>query len=334
MKPNLCSDVILDQCLTLDLAVKLEWSNGTRAELAGPSGERILVDLSEGSLTAVEQVLQQLKFDFQQLSLLTKGESKEIRLLTPKIALARLLPTVYSFTHRRYGTAQGTDLLRARFCAELFRAMQRKPGDRHLANAFLGLIEDASGPLLAEHVVSPGNIEVRVKRYHIGSPVHRYRFVSEHHTAYGGDPLQRWQRFDQPLVCFDWRHPIEDDEGNALADEPLPDDYASLWLDDVPGAKKLARDTFEWIEELFADKDLRLIDICFFIDSTGKVLFGEISPDCMRVRSNASDEGEALDKDEWRSGGKPEDVLRRYESLHTIIFGEVAARLAARGEKV
>jgi phosphoribosylaminoimidazole-succinocarboxamide synthase len=109
----------------------------------------------------------------------------------------------------------------------------------------------------------------------------------------------------------------------------LPDDYASIWLDNVPAAKKLAREAFEWIEELFASKGLRLIDICFFIDSSGRVLFGEISPDCMRVRDMASDEGEALDKDEWRSGGDPKAVLWRYGRLYSIVFGDAADRIAA-----
>ncbi|MBD8546791.1 phosphoribosylaminoimidazolesuccinocarboxamide synthase [Sphingomonas sp. CFBP 8760] len=277
----------------------------------------------------IEQLLQQLRFDFKALPLLTKGESKEIRLLTPRIALARLLPTVYSFTHRRYGIAPGTDAVRARFSADLFRAMASAPGDRHIAHAFLGLVETEDGPLLAEHVVEPGNIEVRVKRYHIGSPVHRYRFVEDHPTAGGGAPLEKWQRFDQPLVCFDWRHPLTDAGGTALADEPLPDDYAAIWLDDLPRAKRLARDTFLWIEQLFASRGLRLIDICFFIDRTGRVIFGEISPDCMRVRSAASDQAEALDKDEWRSGGEAADVLERYQRLQAIIFGERAALRAA-----
>ena len=319
---------ITDQCEALDLNVRVLGINSGSVELVGPAGEMIAVSLN-GRVAMIEQVLQQLRFNFEALPLLTRGESKEIRLLTPRIALAKLLPTVYSFTHRRYGTVPGTDEVRARFSADLFRRMARSPGDRHLANAFLGMIETPDGPLLAEHVVDPGNIEVRVKRYHIGSPVHRYRFTGEHPTSGGRAPLQRWQRFERPLVCFDWRHPLEDETGLALADEPLPDDYASIWLDDVPGAKRLARETFEWIEDLFSAKGLRLIDICFFIDRTGQVIFGEVSPDSMRVRNSASDEGEALDKDEWRSGGDAIDVLKRYTRLHSIIFGDDRDLVAA-----
>jgi phosphoribosylaminoimidazole-succinocarboxamide synthase len=84
----------------------------------------------------------------------------------------------------------------------------------------------------------------------------------------------------------------------------------------------LARSAFEWIEKRFLQVNLQLIDICFFIDRTGKVLYGEISPDCMRVRSQASIEAEAFDKDIWRSGGTPEEVVERYLRLYNIVFGE------------
>ena len=216
----------------------------------------------------------------------------------------------------------GTEEVRARFSAKVFRRMAAYPGATHLATAFLGLVESPLGPLLAEEVVESCNIEVRVKRFHIGSPLHRYRYCERHFTAHGGKPLQRWSRFEDPVVCFDWRHPLRDDDGNRLADEPLPDDYAAIWIDDIVRAKQVARRAFIWIEQLFAQVNLQLIDICFFIDRTGNVIYGEISPDCMRVRSSASTEAEALDKDVWRSGGKPEEVLDRYRRLLFSVFGE------------
>ena len=123
-----------------------------------------------------------------------------------------------------------------------------------------------------------------------------------------GQPLQRWDRFANPIVCFDWRHPLTDHEGNRLADEPLPDDYAALWIGDVQRAKFLACETFGWLENFFTAEALRLIDICFFIDQSGGTIYGEISPDCMRVRTHASDDAEALDKDQWRSGGGPSSL--------------------------
>ena len=317
-------ELLLDECADLEIDVRLARTTPDRIELAGPRGEALSVTTDGSPLPMLEQVLQGLRIDFESLPLLTVGESKEIRLLTPKITLAKLLPTVYSFTNNRYGTAAGTERVRAHFSAELFRTMARHPGPRHLAHAFLGLVDSPQhGPLLAEHVVRPGNLEVRVKRYHIGSPLHRYLYTEHHPTAHNGPPLARWSRFEQPVVCFDWRHPLHDNQGRRLADEPLPDDYASQWLDQPQRAKELARDTFEWMETLFAAKGLKLIDICYFIDSSGTVIFGEISPDCMRVRSRAADDSDALDKDEWRSGGDANAVLERYQRLYEAVFPSI-----------
>ena len=318
---------IVDTCADLGLTIRplAAATTGDRLRLAGPTGESITVDLRPGGLPLVEQVLRAVQFDFAALPLLVKGDSKEIRLLTPRIALARLLPTVYSFTFNRYGIVPGSDHIRARFSAELFREMAAEPGPRHLPSAFLGLIESPAGPLLAEEVVNTCNLEVRVKRFHVGSPVHRYRHVASHATAVGGPPLQRWGRFDEPVVCFDWRHPLHDDSGTRLADEPLSDDYAAIWIDSVPRAKALARRAFKWIERRFFRAGLQLVDICFFIDRTGSVLYGEISPDCLRVRSRASADAEALDKDHWRSGGEPHEVRTRYERLHELVFNRRAA---------
>ncbi len=313
-------DLLLDECADLELDVGLLAAASDRIILRGPVGEEVRVSLVDSRFTMIEQVLRGLSFDFDALPLLTVGESKEIRLLTPRITLARLLPSVYSFTNNRYGMAPGTEHVRARFSAALFRALNRSPGTSHIATAFLGLVEAPQGLLLAEHLVRPSNVEIRVKRHHIGSPLHRYRYTERHPTAFDGPPITRWSRFEQPIVCFDWRNPLHDEHGQRLADEPLPDDYAALWLNDAAHAKKLARETFEWMERLFSSSGLKLIDICFFIDETGTVLFGEISPDCMRVRSKAADDGEALDKDEWRSGGEPAAVLARYQRLYDGIF--------------
>lgn len=316
-------DYLLDVCEDLELHVQTSSTTETEeiTVLLGPHGESIFIDPYNAEISMLEQVLSQIDVDFQTLPLLVRGDSKEIRLLTPKIALARLLPTVYSFTYNRYGEVPGTDEVRTRFSAELFRKMATDPGPFHLGSAFLGLVKTKNGILLAEQVVDTCNIEVRVKRFHIGSPLHRYLYMDRHHRRNDGAPLLRWTRFEKPVVCFDWRHPLQDENGKRLADEPLSDDYAALWIDNLPAAKKLARDAFLWIEQQFTRAGLQLVDICFFIDRTGTVLYGEISPDCMRVRDRASADAEAFDKDLWRSGGSPEEVLTRYRSLYELVFG-------------
>lgn len=319
--PYSAVELLLDQCNDLALDSKVESADDLAIRLIGPHRESIQVDLDDARHSMIEQVLRGIECEFQSLPVLVQGESKDIRLLTPKISVAKLIPSVYSFTNNRSGQVPGTELVRARFSAGIFRALECMPGNRHVSTAFLGLIETQEGPLLAERVVQPSNLEIRVKRYHIGSPLHRYLYTDRYPTARGGPPLARWPRFDAPVVCFDWRHPLTDDQENRLADEPISDDYAGVWLDNPARAKQLAGDTFRWIEDLFERSGLLLIDICFFIDQTGTVIFGEISPDCMRVRSKASDAAEALDKDQWRSGGAPQQVLERYESLYDRVFG-------------
>ncbi len=321
---NIQSEYLFDICSDLELDIKLDVakSKGNKVAVIGPKNESIVVDFENTRNSLIEQVLSQIDIEFKELPLLVQGDSKEIRLLTPKIALAKLVPSVYSYTYNRYGMAPGTDEVRATFSADIFRKMNDEPGPYRIASAFLGLINSKDGLLLAEQVVQTCNLEVRVKRFHIGSPIHRYLYVDNHSTSQNGAPLKRWTKFKKPVVCFDWRHPLYDDDGKRLADEPLPDDYAALWLDNIDAAKKLAHDTFLWLEEKFAAAGLLLVDICFFIDRTGNVLYGEISPDCMRIRDGTSTNAAALDKDVWRSGGKPEEVLANYVKLYELVFGK------------
>ena len=243
----------------------------------------------------LEHVIQQLPFEFEKLPLLIEGESKIIRQLNSKIVVERFKPTVYSFTHNRYGEVEGTAELRVLFSAELFRRMNRYNNQQQrkkLRNAFLAVVSSADGPLLIQEKVETCNLEVRVKRYHIGSPVHRYKYTEKHPTVQLNEkPLTKWTRFDVPLVCFDWRLPLTDEDGNRLSDEPISDDYAGVWMSNVVEAKNLARETFSWMERVFRESNLLLVDICFFIDKTGQTLYGEISPDCMRVKEGLVDPG-------------------------------------------
>ena len=322
-----------------ELAYKLQESLillGIDANLGEDKNENedsIVFDLSEftencnSSIDSlIEKVISKLSFDFDELPILVEGESKIVKLLNDKIVVELFKPTIYSFTKNRYGRVDGTDELRAKFTSEVFRRMnaeKNRGGGKNLQNAFLASIYTPQGIIIAQRRVNPGNLEVRVKRYHIGSPVHRYRYTERYATAIRNNaPLMKWDRFDKPVVCFDWRNPLNDDEGNRLSDEPLSDDYASIWIEDIRYAKKLASDTFLWLEKLFHDAGLILIDICFFIDQSGRIIFGEISPDCMRVREGIRHPSlsDSLDKDLWRKGEKDTFLAQSYNRLYNLIF--------------
>jgi phosphoribosylaminoimidazole-succinocarboxamide synthase len=277
-----------------------------------------------GPETLLERTIRVLPLDFDSLPLLVEGESKIVRKWTDRLVAIRFKPTVYSYTANRYGEVPGTDWSRLKFTAALFRLMAatKFENDAVPRSAFIAQYETADGPLLIERMVETCNLEVRVKRYHIGSPLHRYRYTEKYPTRYGGSPLVRWSRLDSPVVCFDWRHPLFDEEQNRLPDEPLPDDYAALWIDDFTYAKQVAKQTFLWMERLFETADLRLIDMCIFIDRSGRTIYGEISPDCMRVRLDLNDpsRSEAADKDLWRGGHSPDALRTRYEQLYQRLF--------------
>jgi phosphoribosylaminoimidazole-succinocarboxamide synthase len=255
---------------------------------------------------------------------LFEGESKQVRLWTDRVVAIRFKPTIYSHTDNCYGEGAGTDDLRVRFSAGVFRRMADTEWEAGIAprSAFLAEVETDEGPLLIQRRVVTCNLETRIKRFHIGSPLHRYRFTERYRTTQSCGPLRRWSRLDSPVVCFDWRHPLVDEAGRRLADEPISDDYAAVWMENVDHAKELARNTFLWLERWFADADLCLVDMCLFIDRGGEVIYGEISPDCMRVRFGLGDPAVAPsgDKDVWRSGGSSTAVRAAYMELCKRLF--------------
>ena len=302
------------------LQTQLE-SLGFAARQTGSASGQVL-----DSPDALEQALKTIPLHFDSLPLLFEGHSKIVRLWTDRVVALRFKPTVYSFTMNRYGNVPGTDVVRLKFTAALFRRMTGiiSQNGLELRNAFLAEIDCVDGPVLIQKRVDTCNIETRVKRFHIGSPLHRYLYTEQHNSTQKCGPLRKWSRFDEPLVCFDWRHPLQDREGNRLADEPLSDDYASVWMRNVSCAKLLARETFLWMEQLFAAADLSLIDMCIFIDAEGQTIYGEISPDSMRVRIGLDhpDTAAPVDKDLWRMGATSGTLLARYRELYDRLFNQ------------
>ncbi len=281
----------------------------------------LTVYAGDAEFSPIEQIFWHLEINFDELPLLKEGESKIVRLLTPKLVIEKFKPSVYSYTYNRYDFAEGTDRIRALFSAAVFRHLQH--------GAFISLIEQNGELLTIQRRVDDCNLEVRVKRYHVGSPVHRYLYTERHSSTQNGIKINKWCRFDEPIVCFDWRHPLEDEEGRRLADEPLSDDYAALWMDNTVHAKQLAKETFKLLEERFSASGLELVDICFFIDRSGHIIFGEISPDCMRIKQLSDDiaNADSLDKDNWRSGHSKSHLYRKYKELLLRVFPEVSKKI-------
>lgn len=279
-----------------------------------------------GKETLLERALRVLPMEFDNLPLLVVGDSKIVKLWTDKVVVIRFKPTVYSYTANRYGEVPGTDNIRARFTSALFREMALQP-KRHgitLQSAFLAEREENGICYIIQSNIESCNIETRIKRYHVGSPLHRYNYTDHYPSTQGTTAISKWTRFKQPIVCFDWRHPLNDDKGKRLADEPLSDDYAALWMLDIPHAKELSRQTFLWLEERFAEAELQLIDMCLFIDFEGHTIYGEVSPDCMRVHLGLGNpaETEAADKDIWRAGLSQRNLHEKYSEMYRRLYSK------------
>ena len=244
---------------------------------------------------------------FDALPLLAHGESKVVRDLGAGLVAIRFRPTVYSYTHHRAGEVPGTDGLRLRATRVLVGALRA----RGIAHAYL----DVGERFVIARRVSPPPIEVIVKRRHVGTPRHRYRGM-EHvpirvgHPAAGGR-IEVDAPYPTPWVRFDWRNPQRDPAtGERLADEVLPEPLADCFID-VGAARATALAAFEVLSEFLDSRGIELVDLCLFLTEDGRTVFGELGPDCARLRSR---EG-SLDKDVFRLGGSSERVLEKYEAL-------------------
>lgn len=249
---------------------------------------------------------------FDALPLVAEGESKIVRDAGSGLVAIRFRPTVYSFTHHRSGEVPGTDALRLRTTRVLVREL-RAHGIDH---AFL----DVGARYVISRRVAPPPVEVIVKRRHVGTPRHRYRGMEQHPIRAGhpaaGQTIGPESPYPAPWVRFDWRNPLRDPEtGARMQDEVLPEPLAALFID-VDAARATALAAFDVLSGFLAARGVELVDICFFLTDDGTTVFGELGPDCARMRSR--DEG-SLDKDVFRLGGSSERVLAKYEALCRVV---------------
>lgn len=272
------------------------------------------------------------KKKFKSLPLVIEGESKEIRYLGKGEVAIKLKPTVYSYTYNRTGIIEGSDKARME-CIKSTLPEIKKAGINHSYLYFEGdyIISklvlqpktlnngDQFMPkdLTKEEINSlprANPVEVVVKKRHAGTPKHRYYKFNEYPTR-KSTYIMPDDLYPELVVRFDWRNPMKSAEGERLADEAMPEQVAN-WFIDVKEARKTALKTFKVLSKQFSDKGIDLWDICFFIAEDGKTVFGEISPDCMRVRAK---DGSSLDKDVWRLGGSAENVLAKWQTFSEIL---------------
>jgi phosphoribosylaminoimidazole-succinocarboxamide synthase len=239
-----------------------------------------------------------LRERFDSLPLIVEGESKIIRRIAAGLAMVQLKPTLFSHSANRAAIVEGTERLRLRISAVLWKHLS----DHGIPVSVLDVGEDY---YVTEEVDAPP-IEIIVKAAHVGTPKHLYKGMENFPTRDGGFIAADVRH--APYVRFDWR--------NAL---PHKDECMPLWLADqfidTRSAEKTALAAFGLLRTFLGDRDIELLDICFFITRDGKTLFGEVSPDCMRAKYRADD----LDKDLWRRGKDAPTVIGQWSAFLRLI---------------
>jgi phosphoribosylaminoimidazole-succinocarboxamide synthase len=254
--------------------------------------------MSTDSLCDYGQLLALADARFAELPLLVEGESKVLRAAAPGLAVVRLKPTLFSFRAGRHGIVEGTDALRLRISERLWAVLEGSGIPTTIRSVGLH-------SYLTEFVDAPP-IEVVVKACNVGTPKHIYSGMGTHRTRFGTTIEADVPH--PPYVRFDWRNPLPD------RDECLP-----LWLADqfidVNCAQKTALYAFDVLSSYFQARGLHLLDICFMMTSDGKALYGEVSPDCMRLKRLGLD----MDKDLWRKGKDAEVIVRLWSQLLSLL---------------
>ncbi len=186
-------------------------------------------------------------------------------------------------------------------------------------------------------------IEVIAKRYLTGTTKHGCigmvgSSVRASHKFYADMKLEADGALPEMLIRFDWRNPLTQPGrgqqmanllglevgdvqqrvvayGDRVADTVLPEQIAD-WYIDVPKSRRTAFMAAITLETFLASRNIVFYDLCMFLDESGEIVYGEISPDCGRFRH--LDHG-SLDKDVWRSGGSSHDVINKWNLLTNLI---------------
>jgi len=265
---------------------------------------------------------------FEYLPLVKEGESKIIRYLGQGKVAIRLKPTIYSYSQNRYGVIPNSEKIRwesSKILVEQLTKHEVIHGFNYYDEKMEAIVADLilektpNGLYFTPKDIDIDNlpifapIEVIVKKTHIGTPKYRYRYIDNYPTR-NREIIKEAGAYPNNIVRFDWRNPLHDENNNRLADEVMPEDMADWWID-TKQAKNTANKAFVIIHDYLLLRGIKLLDICFFIDASGKMIYSEISPDCMRVCAD----DESLDKDIWRAGGSSEEVLRKWSHFLELI---------------
>jgi len=267
-----------------------------------------------------------LRRDWESLEILSRGESKDIRIVDDDHVMVRMIPSLYSYTQNRSAMIEGTDTARLRSFERLAAVLRE--GGIPLATVAFGEDYYVTRRLKRDGADHVPPLEVIVKGRHVGTPKHALYRIENHETLTG--ERFRPDRPHTPYVRFDYTNPLSDDAGRRLRDECVPSQLAAHFID-VAAAEHTALAAYSRLFAFLSMRGIRLDDICFKIDHTGRVIFGEISPDCMRAVWIGEDRdffdagGQDASKDTFRAGSSEEVVKSRYDRFVALLDQPIRA---------
>ena len=244
--------------------------------------------------------------EYDQFPVLHRGQSKELRKVSPTLAIGKFIPTVYSHKANRAGEIPGTEKVRLQISGYFWNMLH----SNNVPTCYLAFNDEHF--LVRIEEIPP--IEVIVKYAFVGTPAHIYHGILETPSRIKGGPLVKGE-MHEPYVRFDWRNPQTNEKGERMRDETLPLPLANHFIN-VANAGVQARRISDIVQFALSNYGLELLDICLFLDKTGQIFCGEISPDNFRVKQGDTD----YDKDMWRKGETPEQILERWTALRDILI--------------
>lgn len=257
---------------------------------------------------------------WDELAVLRRGESKDIRIINDDHVMVRMIPSLYSYTHNRSAMIEGTDSARLVSFEKLTEILLAS-GVQVAAIAF-GQDYYVTRRLMKDGRDYVPPVEVIVKARHVGTPKHNLYRIGDYKTL--RDCVFSPDQPHAPYVRFDYTNPLMNAENKRLRDECIPNQLAAHFID-VDAAEQTAIAAFCALYAHLSKCGVRLDDICFKIDHTGRIIFGEVSPDCMRavwVGDQADFYGlSGIDtsKDTFRAGSSEDEVKARYDRFVSLL---------------
>lgn len=267
-----------------------------------------------------------------------EGESKKIyKDKKSDICLIRLKPTLYSYTFNRYDTVLGTDDLRYEFWDIFAKYINNVTYDfitkgkikcnKYIYDLLSDINFSAYYPFLTSYL---GSITIDHKKYAIcryiknqtpleivwknrlvGTMKYTLLNVDKWNTKFG-ESIKYEEFLPEEIVRFDWRNPCWVN-GERYKDECIPDDFANFYTD-VQNAKNVCKVVSNIIDFMLNKAGYKFIDTCYFINSTGNILYSEITPDGMRIQKINNNDSR-FDKDLWRQGKDRDTILKVWGEL-------------------